>query len=313
MGMFDTKSFVEVMVKNICDDPLIPDWVQAQLKSGFVTTATINGNTINLADQAAGSINVAGNTIDLAKASVETVVVSNINSVLIPVALMIAAVFFLLGLLELGMSERMTPDLFVKTWAKLGVSIFLIYGSSQIVIFGSAASDWVLSLINRSMGGNMAGFRDTVKAAIEKTVEHLGLWKRIMLWMNLNLFQGLAHIACIAIATILISRRIELIIRGSFMPIAMAFVTTEGWQAGSIRYIKKYIALWLQGPAIGLIMKLSSLIYFSVLTSGLTTGDQSGGGLSTPILPFFIGIATLLGLIGAIRGTQQVMNDVMGA
>lgn len=311
MGMFDTKSFVEVMVKNICDDPLIPRWVEAQLHSGFSTTATINGNTINLADQAAGEITVAGQAVDMA--SVETVVVNNINTVLIPVALMIAAMFFLLGLLELGMSERMTPELFVKTWAKLGVSIFLIYGSSQIVAFGSAANDWVLSLINGSMGNNMTGFRDTVKAAIEKTVEHLGLWKRIMLWMNLNLFQGLAHIACIAIATILISRRIELIIRGSFMPIAMAFVTTEGWQAGSIRYIKKYIALWLQGPAIGLVMKLSSLIYFSVLTSGLTEGLQDGGGLVTPLLPFFIGIATLLGLIGAIRGSQQVMNDVMGA
>ena len=305
MGMFDTKSFVDVMVKNICDDPLIPDWVQAQLDSGFSFQSTVEGVGEGAASMTWNNMQVSG--------SVEATVVTNINSVLIPAALMIAVVFFLLGLLELGMSERMTPDLFVKTWAKLGISIFLIYGSSQIIIFGGAASDYITSVINTSMGADMTQFRTAVRNAIEETVKGLGLWKRIMLWMNLNLFQGLAHIACIAIATILISRRIELIIRGSFMPIAMAFVTTEGWQAGSIRYIKKYIALWLQGPAIGLVMKLSSLIYFSVLTSGLTSGAQEGGGLVSPILPFFIGIATLLGLIGAIRGSQQVMNDVMGA
>lgn len=305
MGMFDTKSFVDVMVKNICDDPLIPNWVQAQLDSGISLDSTVEG--VSSASMKWGDMQIP------AGISVEQTVITNINNVLIPAALMIAVVFFLLGLLELGMSERMTPDLFVKTWAKLGISIFLIYGSSQIIIFGGAASDYITSVINTSMGADMTQFREQVRKAVEDTVRGLGLWKRIMLWMNLNLFQGLAHIACIAIATILISRRIELIIRGSFMPIAMAFVTTEGWQAGSIRYIKKYIALWLQGPAIGLVMKLSSLIYFSVLTSGLTAGDQSGGGLTTPILPFFIGIATLLGLIGAIRGSQQVMNDVMGA
>lgn len=305
MGMFDTKSFVDVMVKNICDDPLIPNWVQAQLKSGISLDSTVEG--VSSASMKWGDMQIP------AGVSVEQTVITNINNVLIPAALMIAVVFFLLGLLELGMSERMTPDLFVKTWAKLGISIFLIYGSSQIITFGGAASDYITSVIETSMSADMTQFREQVRKAVEDTVKGLGLWKRIMLWMNLNLFQGLAHIACIAIATILISRRIELILRGSFMPIAMAFVTTEGWQAGSIRYIKKYIALWLQGPAIGLVMKLSSLIYFSVLTSGLTTGDQSGGGLTTPILPFFIGIATLLGLIGAIRGSQQVMNDVMGA
>ena len=255
--------------------------------------------------------------------------VDGVSQALIPIALSIAALFFFLDLLELAMSERANPETIVKFFAKLVIAIVLIYMCPDFINFGSGLQGDLNTYVEQSIK-NLSNSKDIAdkssskltefESEMKNLVKDLPWWKRLPLWNAINLFQIVMTVMSGVIMTVLITRHIELTVRGAFMPLAMAFVGAEGWQNGSIRYIKKYIAVWIQGPMISFIFGIANTVYLSALYAGLTANQNIGkvtisGTLDASgfsLMGFTLGIGTIMGIIGAIRGTMQIANDVMG-
>ena len=110
------------------------------------------------------------------------------------------------------------------------------------------------------------------------------------------------------IGTVLVSRLFEIAVKGAFITIPMGFVTEEGTRQGALRYLKQYVALWLQGPAIMLCFALFKTIQFT--TFALVAAN-------TPIALKYLACAGAtimcgLGLLGACKGTKQICESALG-
>ena len=97
-------------------------------------------------------------------------------------------------------------------------------------------------------------------------------------------------------------------VRAAFMPIAVGLVTDGGWSGSAGRYIKKYIALCLQGPAIVLIGTLGARLMGGAANLQVNVGTSLAtlGGI-VPVIA--VGMAT----IGLAKQSITVLNDVLGA
>ena len=284
MKMFDPSWWVDEYMK-IAGQDIVPNWVKAILKSG----------------------------------GAEQGVVTNVSTALQGAAIGVAALFFFLSLLELGMSERANPETVVKFFAKFAMSIFFILSTPKFIEYGGQISDAVMVIIDDNNNYDQLAKDDdkdskdsSVRTSLEATVKDMWLFQRMMLAVDLQIFQMGMLFASVSIATILISRRIELAMRGVFLPIAMGFVTTEGWQGGAIRYIKKYIAIWLQGPMIMLVFRLSGSIALGVQAAAMGSDGWSTLMTNNPFVMLSVNGAITMGIIGAVKASQQVVNDVMG-
>lgn len=99
---------------------------------------------------------------------------------------------------------------------------------------------------------------------------------------------GIAYLA-------LYTRQIEICVRTIFMPIALGFLTDDGWRGPAIRYVKKYIACYLQGPII-----LACVYVYCILT---------GPGTEFDFVGFF---ALAFACAGLIQKSSSIANDIMG-
>lgn len=111
-------------------------------------------------------------------------------------------------------------------------------------------------------------------------------------------FGTIAGWICTGIAFLaLYTRQIEICLRTVFMPVALGFLTDEGWRGPAVRYIKKYIACYLQGPII-----LCCVYLYSILVSPEVNGS----------LDFVSYFALAFACAGLIQKSSQIANDIMG-
>ena len=105
----------------------------------------------------------------------------------------------------------------------------------------------------------------------------------------------------------------EMAVRASFMPIAIGLVTDGGWSGSAGRYIKKYVALCMQGPALVLIGQLSANIMGEA--TSMSMGGDGLTGIASAL--FQLGgmvpmIAVAVATIGLAKQSITILNDVMG-
>ena len=106
--IFDTGPVTEAITKQMTE-PLIPKWIMSQLDGGGIITDTS----------------------------------SAISDAVVGPAVLIALLFFLLSLVELGMSERMNVEMFTKFFAKF-IAAFILINSTSILIENIAlVSGWI--------------------------------------------------------------------------------------------------------------------------------------------------------------------------
>ena len=90
-----------------------------------------------------------------------------------------------------------------------------------------------------------------------------------------------------------------------FLPIPIADVYKDGLNSKGIRYIKKLIALFIQGAIILLVVMASSLLQGSV--------QQAVNGVASTILGMFYNIGLIFVTVMVIFKSQNIANDIVGA
>ena len=117
--------------------------------------------------------------------------------------------------------------------------------------------------------------------------------------------QLLANIGKALVVVACMSRGISIIIYGVFLPIPIADVYKDGLNSKGIRYIKKLIALFIQGAIILLVVMASSLLQGSV--------QQAVNGVASTILGMFYNIGLIFVTVMVIFKSQNIANDIVGA
>lgn len=191
------------------------------------------------------------------------------SNVMVPIALGLMVIWFLVAFMEKSASEQVTFEQLFMLFVKLIASKFLIDHGLDIF-----AQLWGLGI---SLIDDVGGVFKTGEIA---TVDYKALWEDIsgVKWdKKIGLLPGigllcqllipwLASKIMIAVTQfICYSRIIEMFLRMMAAPIALSDFMTEGLHGAGWRYLKTFLAICLQGMILVAIAQLYPLVMNAVL------------------------------------------------
>lgn len=305
MGITDLiKEFVKTLY-------LAPMFLLEQV--GAVTTAAVSfsGNS------AMGTIATALNTG-----------IKSFMPTIMSLAYLITFMFFLLGLIDLCISERLTFEAFVKQFAFLALGWGAIYFSPEvydaIFKFGNAFSTFIGSTFNPGLSGSNPNTYTALDSALTNLLSQgnmtwviLLLLSTIITPITLLISAGLL----VVIYVISFSRLIEIAVRGCLMPIGFSLLSEDGWRGAGGRFFKKMLALCCQGGAIAMIGKIIEGIVLIVQKDAFTQlSVDIADGVFEAYKNFVIGIISgeVIVVGAAVAGiailfkSLQLINEAFG-
>jgi len=233
--------------------------------------------------------------------------VNNIADALKPVGFAMCALFFIMALYDLAMQDRFDLEMFIKFFTKFALGVGVIIFSDKFVQLSSAVSLWIQELIANAKISNSL-------AEAEKHMENLkggsgGLGTVIMVGLIGMILELVFAIVTACITVVCFSRVMEMALRACFMPIALGLISEDGFKGAGGRYIKRYIALAAQGPALIIIAKIHSAIVAEPLIQ-FCTGNDGGTELLASVIPL-VGVS--FAAVALCFKSISVINDVFGA
>lgn len=259
-------------------------------------------------------------------------IATNFVEALSGLGMAIAFVFWLIGFIEMVTEDRMSPEMFMKSFAKLGIAIGLCTYATEImqaiVDFGNAFAKEVadITLTGLNTGSSILGLdkgdkgtykvisidgmnKDQYAAFLEKnnSMNFIGVF---LLGGLISILILLASLAMQAVCYVVqITRILELCIRGAFLPVAFGLLADDGWRGAGGRYIKKFVAICSQGVVLVFIGKVTTYL----MTSALAQGVSNGGELSEIFMGLFLVIAVGIASISVMFKSIGFVNDIFGA
>ena len=266
-----------------------------------------------------------------------------------PLAAIIAFVCWVIGLYELLVQDRLTPETLVKSLARFGVvfvlsdNTFTIY--TFIKGFGKGLNEDFMGVFTTTGTGAALDAGNTIKVTtLQESLAELatpegfisstllnavtmagGTWilplvYAIIIAIPILLFAGAYYLT---ICLIQCSRLIELEIRAMFLPISFALLADDGWRGAGGRYIKKFVAICCQGVILIGLGGMAQTLMMTVIKnecSELFCGSMvqlldnlanlDPGGI-------FIGICMMWGvgiaIISLMFKSINLVNEVFGA
>lgn len=116
-----------------------------------------------------------------------TTIESNVIPAMASLGMAIAVVFWMVGFIEMVTEDRMSPEMFIKSFAKLAISIFLCAYASDIAnairLFGDALMDEIAGLISGLNFGGVSGldpFLSSEENPLENVFATLSLPKDVL-------------------------------------------------------------------------------------------------------------------------------------
>ena len=230
--------------------------------------------------------------------------VSKVIEALSPIGYAMCLLFFILAINDLATQERLEFETFFKFFTKLFLGVACIVFSKELVEFGWGISVWSGEVLLNIDTADAVALNPQVASGASGL---LLLFTVGIIALLLQIAFGIVA-ACISIACF--SRVIELMLRACFMPVAMALVVEDGMHGAGGRYLKRFCAVCLQGPAMLLISKIHSAIVSAPIEEFCAKGISSGGQLLSSVAPLLgVSFAT----VALCFKSSSIVNDVFGA
>lgn len=220
------------------------------------------------------------------------------------IAIAISMVFFLISIIQLVTEDRFTPEFLVKFFAKFVIAFCVIIWSPTILAymidFGhSLAVD--VSQAAKELLGDGTGEFDPVSlekliknhsirhyknvgwdnwstsvspSSNAKNLELWGVWEGFKFWFEgslLGIYKFISYLLNAVVMFIMITRILELYVRGAFLPIAAALMSDDGWKGAGGRYFRKLMSLASQTAAIVMVANLLSAMVKTAINSIFTS------------------------------------------
>lgn len=224
-----------------------------------------------------------------------------IGQVVLPIAAVLLCMHLLIELMDKMASDSFNAEQFVKLLMKF------VFG--QIII--SNATAWSITFMTvgtKLMYDIQTGLTITSigLADITETVEAMNFWTQIGVFAQLMLPLLASFLLRIAVYFMAYSRLVEMVLRAMMSPMGCADVVTGGAHSSGIRYLKRMLAISIQGA-----MMLAVIATASAL---LAADDIFQNGASITDIMFlgkYLGLmAAMVGLMGT---SKSIANEVVGA
>ena len=280
--------------------------------------------------------NIAGTTSDFAPTEVVQSIQSGFNQftstileALKPTGYALCFLFFLIALIELAMSERMTMEFFAKFFSKLAVGYAAVYFSDKIFSICQDMGEKMALFISDKCSTTLNSM-ETSKSITDVFLEYVSN-NGASSWLPLLAIGLAVGVPAVLVAAgvfvttyiICFSRMLEISIRGMFLPIACSLLSDDGWKGAGGRYIKKFLAVCCQGGILVMIGSLGSLAIreaYNYAVKGIAnynmTGDDGSAvfGLIGKIVSVFIVLIGIgLAIVSLMQKSIGIVNDVFGA
>lgn len=198
------------------------------------------------------------------------------NTVIRPLALLLMFIYFTIAIVDKASQENFTWEQLWRLLGMLLVSKFVIEHGFEILklcfdIGMAIAADiqaWT------GYGGDTAAGVENAEEIINNFKEGLGLTGVLSVLGDLVMFVylllpwALAWLIRLCVSVICYTRVIEIYLRATWAPVAMADFFHSGLQGTGARFLKNFLAVCLQGAVI-----LVIAILFSKLMTGITASS----------------------------------------
>lgn len=273
----------------------------------------IFANVENLGEIMAGLFDSSGEGLGAVSVAetAATEITQNIAGAMSGVGLAISLLFFIIALLELSTTERLTLEYFIKFFSKLVIAVALIVACPKLIEN--------IGLFASALAGEFAvSGSDAVQLDEQTFIDFMQNEAEGMKWISILisgiLTAGIMNLVSLVLLiltwVVAFSRVLEMSIRGCFLPIAIGMMSDDGWRGAGGRYIRKYIAICCQSSVIVLVGRLTLSLTRRVMLYALA---GNGSGTDTTILGatiMVLGIA--IAAVSLLFKSIGIVNDAFG-
>lgn len=212
---------------------------------------------------------------------------------MIPVGLLLAVIYFLLGLGEKVLDDNFTAEVFAREFIKLAAMVLLVQNGWTLVDWGIQLSTFIFKKLSDattliSSGGSCQYNACNNRDILESIGNIISLY---FPYLGIQLAQFIVKI-------IAWSRVLNLVVRVMLAPIGMADCIRGGTSSQGFKYFKKIVSVSLQGAII-----LSVSVAYDLIKSIIVVNSD---------FSWLITLVLAATCVTLIFRTSQMADEVMG-
>lgn len=299
-------------IANICG------WMFETALNPLANISSTISAVINSANGHYGQDILAGNAIAQLSSNIHTTVLE-LGQGLESTGYALCFLFFLISLVELAMSERMTMEYFIKYFSKLVIGVAAVFYWQDIYRCCRGFGNLLASFITDNQE---APPPLQLQEAFRNYVNNSGASTWLPLVLGSFLIAAPLIIASFAIVgvvyVIIFTWLLELGIRACFLPIACSLLSDDGWRGAGGRYIRKLLGVACQGAVMVTVSTLTSTGLHSIVrlavneASSKTSFDGDWDFLADLAQSIVVVIAVCIASVSIMFKTSAIVSDVFG-
>lgn len=191
--------------------------------------------------------------------------------------IILCVIWFFQNLTEKSTRQEFTIETFGKECIMMIFCCIIINLGLDFVTGVADFATGVLTIIKNALigegvitGANPEG--ETLLEALIAEVEEYDFWETFAHYLSNFVYDIVVRIEKILIIVAALSRSVEFILYSMFFPWGVSDIYKNGTQSSGMRYIKKLVALAIQGSVIYLIVTIANAISASVSLGGAENG-----------------------------------------
>lgn len=228
----------------------------------------------------------------------------SVSDVLMPIASVLICIYFVIELMDKITNDNFNTDQFIKLLIKLVFAIVIVKNANtiaeNIASFGTTFTEAI------GTAGIKAG------SEIEANVSDLGMVDKIATLVVMLIPFFVALIIRLAANFMVFSYLMEIQIRTALAPLGFADLISGGTNSNGFKYLKKLLALAIQGGIMIIIMICASQLIEAISISQLDENAWSLENIVESIMMIFQVMAAQVAMLGLMGSAKTIANDVIG-
>lgn len=222
--------------------------------------------------------------------------IDGLSTALKPIASVLVTIYFMMAVLDKLTNDSFNVEQFIKLLLKLVLAIVIV----------DNASEWSKIIMQFGVDfGNLmtTGSVNFMEYNIADSVDNMDFWTKLLTIVTLIIPWLIALLLRVAVYFIGYGRIIEVGIRSAFAPIGMADIVTGGPNSNGFRYLKKMIAISMQGGIMIIVMTSGAIVCKSVLPT-------SANLLEFAFIVKYFGV--MASMVGIMASAKSLANEIVG-
>lgn len=221
------------------------------------------------------------------------------------VALSLIVMYFLFSITDKVAQGQMTIEIFVPEFIKLLAAAFLVLEGYNFFKLLISLGESITKTVGNSFTNDPT--TNNLRYMVETNADDSAIVQvSVLAVLIIPTIFGL--LARLSIYVVCIGRALEIIVRLALSPIAVADVFGNGLNSGGFRYIKKFLAVTLQGAVIIVIIHIMGTLNatLAIPPDNDTSVSALFGNLMKVVFVNLAGVSLII-------KSQSIVNDVVGA